>query len=88
MGRKDNLHQFTIDHLGRVRENFAAGECNAEMRSAGLPRGTTNNKHDNKYFTREELQVLEFSNLLTEKIMMGKEVQSLFSDLETSCGAQ
>lgn len=32
MGRKDDLHQFSIDHLGRVREeNFAAGECNAEM---------------------------------------------------------
>lgn len=69
------MYQFSIDHLGRVREeNFAVDECNAEMRSAGLSRGTTNKKHDNKYFTRDELQVFKFSNLLTGKLMMGKRI--------------
>lgn len=89
MDRQGNLHQFSIDHPGRVREeNFAVDECNAEMRNVRLSRGTTNNKHDNRYFTRDELQVLEFSNLLTGKLMMGKRIQSLFTDSETSCGSQ
>lgn len=89
MDRQDNLHQFSIDHPGRVREeNFAVDECNAEMRNVRLSRGTTNNKHDNMYFTRDELQVLEFSNLLTGKLMIEKRMQSLFTDSETSCGSQ
>lgn len=89
MDRQDNLHHLSMDHLGRMREeNFAVDECNAGMRSAGLSRGTTNNKHDNNYFTRDELQVLQLSNLLTGKLMMAKRIQSLLTNSETSCGSQ
>lgn len=44
-----------------------------------------NNNCDNKDFSRDELQVLEFSNLLTGNLMMGKGIQSLFSDSEICC---
>lgn len=47
-----------------------------------------NNDNGNKDFSRDELQVWEFGNVLTGNLRMGKRIKSLFTDSETSCCVQ